>query len=68
MTFTGALMRRVGEPGDVHDDDLTAAVHSWCYSVDRIALVKHRWLFAANMLFLVSSVLTFVLLLQLAFM
>jgi hypothetical protein len=33
--------------------------------VDRIALVKHRWLLAANLLFLASSVLTLAMLLGL---
>ena len=61
---TYLLMKRAGDPSGVDDQELTQAMHRWCSSIDRIALVKHRWLFAANWLFLVSSSLTLILLLS----
>jgi len=65
---TYMLMKRAADPVGVDDKELTKAVRGWCSTVDRIALVKHRWLFAANLLFLASSFLTLVLLLVLVFM
>lgn len=65
---TYLLMRRASDPSGVSDEDLTDAMRRWCFTVDRVALAKHRWLFAANVLFLVSSLLTLALLLGLGFM
>jgi hypothetical protein len=65
---TYILMQRAGDPSGVGGEDLTGAMRRWCFTVDRIALVKHRWLFAANLLFLASSILTLVMLLGLGFM
>ena len=64
---TYMLMKRAADPVGVDDKELTKAVRGWCSTVDRIALIKHRWLFAANLLFLASSFLTLVLLLALVF-
>lgn len=52
---TYTLMRRAMD--GVPDRELTAAVEEWCREIDRIAKEKHAWLFKANMLFLLSSVL-----------
>lgn len=65
---TYKLMKRASDPPGVPDDDLQEAIQRWCLTVDKIALLKHRWLFAANILFLVSSVLTLFLLLPLVLM
>ena len=60
---TYLLMLHASDPAGVSSEELTDAVKRWCSTIDRIALVKHRWLFAANLLFLASSLLTLVLLL-----
>lgn len=60
---TYLLMKRASDPGSVNDKDLTAAMHQWCLTVDKIASVKHRWLRGATSLFLLSSFLTLVMLL-----
>jgi hypothetical protein len=65
---TYTLMRRASAPAGVSHQDLTEAVQRWCFTVDHIALVKHRWLFAANLLFLASSLLTLLMLLGLVLM
>jgi hypothetical protein len=65
---TYKLMQRAGNPAGVSNDDLTQAMMRWCETVDRIALIKHRWLLAANLLFLGSSLLTLLLLLGLMLM
>jgi hypothetical protein len=65
---TYALLQRVGEPGGVDSGELGGAMQTWCKTIDRIALVKHRWLFAANVLFLASSATTLIMLLSLALM
>ena len=62
------LMKRAGGLSGVDDQELNAAMQRWCSSIDHIALVKHRWLFAANLLFLASSVLSLFMLLGLVFM
>jgi hypothetical protein len=49
------LLFRAGRPPGVPDTELTAAMHGWCSGVDRLVLRKHRWLKAANWLFLLSS-------------
>jgi hypothetical protein len=51
------LFKKMGTCG-VPDTELESAVHSWCVEIERLAKVKHRWLFAANILFLVSSAVT----------
>ena len=65
---TYKLMKRASDPAGVSDQELTDAVQRWCSTVDNIALVKHRWLFRANLLFLASSLLTLILLLGLVLM
>jgi hypothetical protein len=65
---TYLLMQRASNPSGVSGEDLTDAMRRWCRTVDRIAVVKHRWLFAANLLFLVSSLVTLAMLLSLGFM
>jgi len=65
---TYLLMQRAGSPSGVNGEELTDAMRRWCFTVDRIALVKHRWLLAANLLFLASSVLTLSLLAGLGLM
>ena len=64
---TYLLMRRVGVEG-ASETELADALQRWCKTIDRIALVKHRWLFAANILLLMSSSTTLVMLLGLALM
>ena len=65
---TYMLMMRASDPVGVSTQDLTDAVKRWCFTIDHIALVKHRWLFAANLLFLASSLLTLLMLLGLVLM
>lgn len=67
-TDTYGLMKRAGGPAGVDDQELNDAMQRWCSSVDRIALVKHRWLLSANLLFLASSVLSLFMLLGLVFL
>ena len=54
---TYGLFKKIATSG-VPDSELEDAVHSWCVEIERLAKVKHRWLFAANILFLVSSAVT----------
>jgi hypothetical protein len=65
---TYTLMKRAADPKGIPDEDLTKAIQRWCLSIDGIAKKKHRWLFWANMLFLLSSTLTMFLLLPLLMM
>lgn len=65
---TYMLMKRASDPSGVPDKDLLEAIQRWCLTIDRIALITHRWLLAANILFLVSSVLTLFLSLPLVIM
>ena len=65
---TYLLMQRVGDQGGVRSEELRDAMDAWCKTIDRIALTKHRWLFCANVLFLVSSATTLTMLLRLALM
>ena len=64
---TYLLMQRIGAEG-APESDVADALQRWCKTIDRTALVKHRWLFAANILFLVSSSTTLLMLLGLALM
>lgn len=64
---TYLLMQRIGG-GGAPAKDILESLQRWCKTIDRIALVKHRWLFSANILFLVSSLTTIVMLLGLVFM
>jgi nitrate/nitrite-specific signal transduction histidine kinase len=59
---TYILFKEIGTTG-VPGEKLTAAVDNWCKAIDKVAEKKHRWLLAANILFLVSSALTVLLVL-----
>jgi hypothetical protein len=60
---TYELMKRAADPDGVPDEDLLDAIKLWCFRIDRNALIKHRWLLAANWMFWVSSLATLCLLL-----
>src|SRR5215213_4520283 len=51
------LFRNIAEPG-ASDAELTDAIHKWCVDVENLAKKKHRWLTAANVLFIISFAVT----------
>lgn len=51
------LFKKIGTSG-VPNDELEKEVHTWCVEIERLAKVKHCWLIAANILFLLSSAVT----------
>jgi len=63
-SFNPLLKRASGANGNA-EDVVTPAVEKWCFTVDAIAQTKHRWLFAANMAFLLSSLAALLLLVSL---
>jgi len=54
---TYILFKEIGASG-VPDKELADAVDKWCVGIEKLARTKHLWLFAANILFLLSSALT----------
>jgi hypothetical protein len=60
---TYKLFRTIAEPGAV-DEELISAVKKWCVQVEILVKKKHRWLTAANVLFIVSFATTLILVFQ----
>jgi hypothetical protein len=52
-----SLFERIASAG-VPKPELENEVHTWCVEIERLAKTKHAWLFAANVLFLLSSAVT----------
>jgi hypothetical protein len=52
-----ALFKKIGDSG-VSEVELKAAVDKWCIGIENLARTKHKWLFAANVLFILSSAVT----------
>ena len=55
-----SLFRKIGGAG-VSDEELKGAVDKWCLDMENLARTKHRWLRAANILFISSSAVTMLL-------
>lgn len=51
------LFKKIGTTGEANEQ-LEKEVRTWCAEMERLAKVKHHWLFAANILFLLSSAVT----------
>ena len=51
------LFRKTSESG-ISYEELTQKIDEWCKDIERLASKKHKWLIAANILFLVNLIAT----------